>query len=577
MCALALRRARPRSTLQTRDVRHVAIQGQGHPLELVGRIDPHRGARRVLASVLLAVLGLVGIVTQVSASDECGPDATAVDDGAGGVQCIHVDERDVVEMSPESLAGLVAAEEGGRDETAGQTLAASEWYDAASRRTVELVCDTSSDRHRVQVVYVHAGSSRLGSERTTIEQSVALAQSQFDRSSQVHGSSYALIPRFVASNSRSGCTPDIKRYQTSASLLEPENYGRLIGQMRSRGYDDLDRTYLLMIDVDPSISGGYCGIATYAPGQYDPRPEVNENNNRRSSAFAGVFKRCWYDLTVAHELAHTFGAVQWIAPNATDRGHCTDGRDTLCYRDGGRTRSGSYTTSRCPGAEAEFVLDCKADDYFDPSGKRFDHWNIADSDWLLGTPLRSWSRGGAVGASGTRFSDVRFTNVFGADISALADTGITKGCNSRGTQFCPDESVSRQQMAAFITNLLDLPPGDKRFADVPADSKFLPAIQAMARAGITDGCNSSGTRFCPKEPVKRQHMAKFLTEALDLPAGSATFRDVPRDSSFRGPIAALAKAGITDGCKGGRDFCPRDDVSREQMAKFLMRATRFVD
>jgi hypothetical protein len=65
-------------------------------------------------------------------------------------------------------------------------------------------------------------------------------------------------------------------------------------------------------------------------------------------------------------------------------------------------------------------------------------------------------------------------------------------------------------------------------------------------------------------------MAAFLTRALDLPAGNATFSDT-RGHLFEKPIAALARAGVTAGCGGDR-FCPDEAVTRAQMAAFLQRA-----
>lgn len=47
-----------------------------------------------------------------------------------------------------------------------------------------------------------------------------------------------------------------------------------------------------------------------------------------------------------------------------------------------------------------------------------------------------------------QFSDVPDDHTFHNDIEWLADNGITKGCG--GTNFCPEDSVSRGQMAAFM-------------------------------------------------------------------------------------------------------------------------------
>jgi len=49
------------------------------------------------------------------------------------------------------------------------------------------------------------------------------------------------------------------------------------------------------------------------------------------------------------------------------------------------------------------------------------------------------------------FSDVPDSNIFHDSIDWLADNGITVGCNPpANTQFCPDDSVTREQMAAFL-------------------------------------------------------------------------------------------------------------------------------
>ena len=53
--------------------------------------------------------------------------------------------------------------------------------------------------------------------------------------------------------------------------------------------------------------------------------------------------------------------------------------------------------------------------------------------------------------AGHQFGDVPAINPFHADISALADAGVTTGCG--GDNFCPDGLVTREQMAAFMNRL----------------------------------------------------------------------------------------------------------------------------
>jgi hypothetical protein len=52
-----------------------------------------------------------------------------------------------------------------------------------------------------------------------------------------------------------------------------------------------------------------------------------------------------------------------------------------------------------------------------------------------------------------QFTDVPDSNIFHNDISWLADAGVTKGCNSAHTEFCPKDVVTRDQMAAFMHRL----------------------------------------------------------------------------------------------------------------------------
>ncbi|MEA2001882.1 MAG: S-layer homology domain-containing protein [Actinomycetota bacterium] len=105
-------------------------------------------------------------------------------------------------------------------------------------------------------------------------------------------------------------------------------------------------------------------------------------------------------------------------------------------------------------------------------------------------------------------------------------------------------------------------------------SVHLRAIEAIADEGITRGCNPpTNDLYCPSAVVTREQMASFLVRALDLPDGSATFTDLGT-SVHAADIGALATAGITRGCNPPTNdlFCPQDPVTREQMASFLARA-----
>mgnify|MGYP001254010881 CR=1 FL=1 len=167
-------------------------------------------------------------------------------------------------------------------------------------------------------------------------------------------------------------------------------------------------------------------------------------------------------------------------------------------------------------------------------------------------------------------------SVHEANIEAIAAEGITRGCNPpQNDRFCPDDPVTRGQMAAFLVRALDLPASnDDRFDDDDG-SIFEADIQALAAADVTRGCNPpQNDRFCPDDPVTRGQMAAFLVRALDLPASNDDRFDDDDGSIFEADIQALAAADVTRGCNPPQNdrFCPDDLVTRGQMASFLTRA-----
>jgi hypothetical protein len=163
-------------------------------------------------------------------------------------------------------------------------------------------------------------------------------------------------------------------------------------------------------------------------------------------------------------------------------------------------------------------------------------------------------------------------NPFAPDIEWAATAGVTLGCNPPFNDwFCPKLAVSRGQMASFLVRALGLPdPGGDAFTD-DAGSLHESDINRIAAAGITLGCAPG--LFCPEQAVTREQMASFLVRAYRLPAGAANpFPDVT--SGHAADVAALFAAGITTGCSATPPaYCPTLPVLREQMAAFLNRVT----
>lgn len=85
------------------------------------------------------------------------------------------------------------------------------------------------------------------------------------------------------------------------------------------------------------------------------------------------------------------------------------------------------------------------------------------------------------------FNDVPNTNTFHADIAWLKESGVTKGCNPpSNTQFCPDDNVTREQMAAFMRRLaqyMGAEDGTPARADT-VDGKHAADLTVVAAADI---------------------------------------------------------------------------------------------
>jgi len=156
-------------------------------------------------------------------------------------------------------------------------------------------------------------------------------------------------------------------------------------------------------------------------------------------------------------------------------------------------------------------------------------------------------------------------------IGAIAAAGITTGCTESGTEFCPEDLVTRAQMATFLTRAFDLPASEVDYFTDDAGSAHEAAINALASAGMTMGCGEG--RYCAGQPVTRAQMATFLMRALDLSdTGADQFSD-DDGSTHEAAINALASEGITGGCEeAARLFCPDTEVTRAQMASLIARA-----
>ena len=185
----------------------------------------------------------------------------------------------------------------------------------------------------------------------------------------------------------------------------------------------------------------------------------------------------------------------------------------------------------------------------------------------------------------TTFLDVPTTHMFWRHIEAFYNAGITSGCSQSPRLYCPDNPVTRGEMAVFIEralgNFAPTPSPSGMFTDVPYPGlvSFTPFIEQYYNDGLTVGCSQSPLKYCPQNNVTRGEMAVFIERALGnfapTPSPTGMFADVPYPGmgSFTPFIEQFYNDGITVGCsQSPLMYCPQNNITRGEMAVFIVRA-----
>jgi len=209
---------------------------------------------------------------------------------------------------------------------------------------------------------------------------------------------------------------------------------------------------------------------------------------------------------------------------------------------------------------------------------RFGKWGTANSNWA----------NIAFAESTHVFEDVKPNHPFSGeaniwyytDVHKLYNNSITGGCTLSPLKYCPEDSVTRAQMAIFLLKGIHGPSyspptvgSSTGFADVATSHWAAAWIKQLAVEGITGGCGTG--IYCPESSVTRAEMSIFLLRARHgsgyaPSAAVGLFTDVPAGYWARNWIEQLAVEAITSGCGSG-NYCPEDPVTRAQMAIFLVR------
>jgi len=127
-------------------------------------------------------------------------------------------------------------------------------------------------------------------------------------------------------------------------------------------------------------------------------------------------------------------------------------------------------------------------------------------------------------ADGAPFSDVPGGAWYTEYVLALAEMGVDTGENG---EWRPDDDLTRLEMARWLTRLFDhiTPAASPQglFRDVDRDD--WPVVEGLYQLGVTEGCSTRPLRFCPDQPVTRAEMASFIIRSLAAhPQGGLFYR-----------------------------------------------------
>ena len=142
-----------------------------------------------------------------------------------------------------------------------------------------------------------------------------------------------------------------------------------------------------------------------------------------------------------------------------------------------------------------------------------------------------------VAGGASAFTDVLPTDSFCRHVHYIAVKNVTAGCGP--SLYCPNDLVSRLQMASFVAKAMVAPGGgpavpptygpdpvtglsyscetgspNTHFTDVPATDPFCKHAHFLWAKGVVTGCTA--TTYCPDSDVARDEMAKFLGNAFQL-------------------------------------------------------------
>jgi len=241
-----------------------------------------------------------------------------------------------------------------------------------------------------------------------------------------------------------------------------------------------------------------------------------------------------------------------------------------------------------------------------PTSRPAPHWDATLTESLAGSVSKSQRWTIHIGDS---FADVPRSNPLYKKIETLLHAGITAGC-APGS-FCPDAVLFRADIAVFTARGLakggaNIPASGKvgnlsydcaaggvsLFRDIAPTDGFCKHFHYLAARNVMPGCGDFSQ--CPSRLLSRLEMAETIARALVAPDGDggipatygpdpitgrsyscdtgiSHFTDVSASSASCADANFLWALDVIEGC-GPDTFCPDSDITRGEMAKFLVNA-----
>lgn len=232
-----------------------------------------------------------------------------------------------------------------------------------------------------------------------------------------------------------------------------------------------------------------------------------------------------------------------------------------------RIRAGSFTADGNGAGDGAIVSYISMDE----DNLKLDLSTVSDSEAMCIRPA-DWKQHMTEKIEMYFFEDVPETAYYYDPVLWAVQKGVTAGMST--TEFAPNQSCTRAQMATFLWNAAGQPkPSATKnpFTDVKEGSWYYDAVLWAYENHITVG--TSDTKFTPNQVCNRAQVATFLWNAAGQPKPSTTknpFKDVKEGSWYYDAVLWFVENNISAGT-GKNTFSPMNACKRCEIVTFLYR------